>query len=151
MSKVISKATIDKWNDDHKIEQLKHQKEIKVAVNPPKQKVMRSYGRRSAPQHRVDPVALMNRIQQINSVSNEYNEYKDSIKRTTASIIGSLGKNEEEQQSVREKIMTSGDIASICSKKLMDLNVIENEWAVLGLTIAGKFLEAKWENARKRD
>lgn len=150
MSKVISKATIDKWNDDHRIEQLKHKREINVAVNPPKPK--RTYGgggrvkesRRST----IDPTTLMNRISTLNGFksASPYNEYKDSIKKTTANVISSMGSNAEEQKTVRDKIMTSADIASICSRKLFDLNIVENEWAILGLTLAGKFLEAKWEN-----
>jgi len=38
--------------------------------------------------------------------------------------------------------MGSKDIVDILSDKLMDLDMIENEWLVLGLTVAGKFLEA---------
>jgi hypothetical protein len=159
--KVITKQIIDQWNDDHKLEQMKHAKEMRQQINPPRQRPLRPSSASSRP-HRVNPIALMNALNKEASAGgmalaqaqaamnpcSQYTEYKDSIKRTTASIVSSCVGTEREKGNLKEKILSSGDIASICSKKLAEMgcNMITSEWAVLALTVAGKVLETKWEN-----
>jgi hypothetical protein len=138
--KVVSKQDIEKMDDDLKIEKKKHEKDLNKVVNPPKMKPiskMRSEGASS----RIN----LNQFKSLAAIPTNqpprYNEYKQSLRQVAAETVSKLAPDEAD--TVKDKLMASRDIANICADKLFDLDLIENEWLVLGLTIAGKILEAK--------
>jgi len=146
--KIITSSDIQSLNDKKSIEEKKHTKEITRAVNPPKMRARRT------PAPRKDRVISASRLKNIlkyqsNPISDlsppsapksQYKEYKNSMKETSINLITSI--QPEYADTIKDKIMGSKDIVDILSDKLMDLDMIENEWLVLGLTVAGKFLEA---------
>ena len=135
--KVVSKQDIEKMDDDLRIEKKKHEKDINKVVNPPKMKPIR----KSAPPPSIN-------LNQFKSLANQsprppprYTEYKRSLRHIAAETVSKLAP--EEAETVKDKLLASQDIANICTDKLFDLDLIENEWILLGLTVAGKILEAK--------
>jgi hypothetical protein len=161
----VSKSTIADWNDKSKVTAMKHSKELRTQVNPPKMfqaprgSRAGNRGRRAqvnaARQHSaaLDPSRLASLISNIPGrdaserprarPNHDYQEYKESIKRSTTQVLGSLaGENEDQQQSVRNKIANSKDIAQIIGSRFSDMDFFDNEWIILALTIGGKYLEA---------
>ena len=141
---IVSKEEVDKWNDKHKIESMKHTKSLRTIVNPPKPKKLPRI--RQPRNHSVSPETMFKGLSyvsnQLSAPPCPYNEYKDSIKKTSASLLSSVDANN--QEALKQKILESNDIATICANKLMDFSGIENEWLILCLTIGGKILESKF-------
>ena len=137
--KVVSKQDIEKMDDDLRIERKKHEKDLNKVVNPPKMKPMKKTRSQGAP-HRIN----LNHFKSLAMPSNQpprYTEYKRSLRNIAAETVSKLAP--EEADTVKDKLLASHDIANICTEKLLDLDLIENEWILLGLTVAGKILEAK--------
>ena len=161
MSRIVSKSTIADWNDKSKVNEMKHSKELRTQVNPPKMfQAPRSRGgvsrgRRaqvqSMRQHSsmLDPSRLASLLGRSASEPAEYREklhdyreYKESIKKSSTQVLGKLiGDNVDQQASVRDKIANSKDIATIIANRIGDLDLFQNEWLILCLTIGGKYLE----------
>ena len=153
MSRVISKDMIKSWNDKNKINQLKHTKSLSKEASPkPIMKLRGSRGGRRTAERGMDPERMINILGKIrNNLPNQsfadsppcpYNEYKDSIKKTTTTLLSAYA-GQDNSDSVRDKLQNSSDIASILSNKVGSINFVENEWAVLCLTVLGKFAEAR--------
>jgi hypothetical protein len=70
----------------------------------------------------------------------QYTEYQNSIKQCFFEGCTRMAKGED-QATFRGKMVKSRDIKTIVADKV-NLEV-ENEWAILGLTILGKWLETK--------
>jgi hypothetical protein len=137
---VISKDEVDKWTDKYKINNMKHTKSLRSVVNPPKARKLPRI--REPRMHTITPQALTQFCGSFSSSVSPYNEYKESIKKSTVTLLSQLNPTET-QDVLKEKILASGDIGKICASKLMDYSGIENEWLILGLTVCGKFLEAR--------
>jgi hypothetical protein len=154
MSRVISKQEINQWSDKHKVDDMKHQRNLRDEATPKPQMALKSSGR-SRPKRIHSQSMTPQRIQSILSNVNpsssppihrpvgQYKEYKDSIKKTGTHFIASYA-GRDNTDNVRDKLQGSEDIQKIISNKIGDLDLVDNEWGVLGLTVLGKFLEAKF-------
>jgi hypothetical protein len=162
MSRVISKEEINQWTDKHKITDLKHQKEIRRQVEP-KPPVMLKGKQSKTPRPVAQPrnhstafnpqriASILKGVSRDDSASyhhrtlppSQYREYKESIKKTGTHLIASYA-GRDNTDNVKEKLSSSEDIQKIISNKIGDLDLVENEWGVLALTVLGKFLESKF-------
>jgi len=145
--KIISSNEIQSLNDKKSIEDKKHTKELNKAVNPPKMKIKTSRAPKSAPMSasRLKNILKYQSMESggesaVRLPKSQYQEYKQSLKESTINVVTSL--QPEYADTVRDKLLGSNDIVNILSEKVMNLDLIENEWLILGLTVAGKFLEA---------
>ena len=105
MSRIISKETINKWSDEKKIVDLKHNKQIKSQVTPPSSV---GWGKkiRSAPAQRqhsgISPARIKSMIQHMNAnpinietgeiggrSTSQYKEYRESFKKATTQLVSS--------------------------------------------------------------
>jgi len=162
MSRIVTKSTIQEWNDKSKINDMKHNKDLRTAVNPPKMvqfKKPSGSGRAERMQRQrnhnttFDPSRLASILSGIPREGAEagerrpptpYKEYKDSIKKASTQVLSSFaGENTDNQESVRNKLANSKDIADILANRIGDLDLFQNEWIILCLTIGGKFLETR--------
>jgi len=133
--KVVSKQDIEKMDDELRVEKKKHEKDLNKIVNPPKMKPIK----KSHPPPRISMERFANLPRP--PPARQYSEYKRSLRHVAAETVAKLAP--EESDAVKDKLLASHDIANLCAEKLFDMNFIENDWLVLGLTIAGKILEAK--------
>jgi hypothetical protein len=167
MSRVISKQEVNQWTDKHKVDDMKHQRVLRDEATPkPMFQMKGGRGRttktRTRPKREHSQSITPQRIQSILSnfngsqtttsssysrpppPQNAYREYKDSIKKTGTHFIASYA-GSSNTDNVREKLQNSEDIQKIINNKIGDLDFVgDNEWGILGLTVLGKFLEAKF-------
>ena len=134
--KIISSDEIQSLNDKKEIEEKKHTKEIFKAVNPPKQRPRRTPAprrERTVQASRLKDFLQFQSSQSSNAVppvpKQQYKEWTNSVKETAIKTVVSIQPE-------------YSDIVSILSDKIMNLDLVENEWLILALTIGGKFLEA---------
>jgi hypothetical protein len=144
---IIPKEKINEWNDKSKIQSMKHSKSIRQVVNPPKQKRLARI--RQPREHTINPRILFNDASQLTNILrggssvSKYNEYKESLKKSSAYLLANAVGSSQDSENIKQKLQESQDIATICSEKIMDWNGIENEWVILCVTILGKLLESK--------
>lgn len=144
--KIISSDEIQSLNDKKAIEEKKHTKEIFKAVNPPKQRPRRTPAprrERTVQASRLKDLLQFQSPQSSNvvpSAPKQYKEWTNSMKETAIKTVVSI--QPEYSDTIRDKLTSSNDIVSILSDKIMNLDLVENEWLILALTIGGKFLEA---------
>ena len=145
--KIISSDESQSLNDKKEIEEKKHTKEIFKAVNPPKQTPRRTPAprrERTVQASRLKDFLQFQSSQSSNAVppvpKQQYKEWTNSVKETAIKTVVSI--QPEYSDTIRDKLTSSNDIVSILSDKIMNLDLVENEWLILALTIGGKFLEA---------
>ena len=146
--KVVPKSIISSWNDKCQVDKMKHAHSLRKEVNPEKDLTrIKNRGRAPRPPpmraRSINPDKIRDILNQdIPMTCNQYGEYKDSIKKCSSSVIATcLGENES--GTLKEKITTSDDIQKILTDKITDLPLLSSEWIVLGMTVAGKYLETK--------
>ena len=148
--KILSSQEIKSLDDKKSIEDKKHQKELNHAVNPPKPRRTRmSVPRQREQKSSMDPARLAKILGNAKKMSptqdflpqNDYREYKESLKRSAIGLVSSM--EGEHKEIIQDKLANSNDIPKILTNQLLDLDLIQNEWVILALTIGGKFLESR--------
>ena len=145
MSNIINKTTINKWNDDLKVNEKKHARALNEEAAPKKFKIPRgTSGRAPRAQRHTPDISELLKIMPSPKGGTQYTEYKESLKESALKLIASIEPNPEYNTSLKGRIANSRDIQSILATKFIDLDFIDNDWGILAATICAKYIENRY-------
>jgi hypothetical protein len=103
--------------------------------------IIKGKNSRPAPSRRPQQPALDPRVLEQLVAQTQYQEYKTSIREAIHYGMTLIERNPSYKDGLKQKICASRDIRTILDNKLRGVNLIENEWLVLGLTLCSKVIE----------
>lgn len=136
--KVVSKEQINIMNDESKVADKKHNRDLLNQANPKKPRFKPPKPSRPPRPPRAVRIADLQALGVAPSAP-VYNEYRKSFKDSALKLVTSM-ESPEHQEGLAEKIVNSKDIQSIIVQSLPVFET-ENNLTTLVFTVLGKFLE----------